>query len=349
MFLIPLFLPAISALFLSPQPGVVLDALWQIYKGCDLRRYMPENATGARIYSRELDPLAINNLYVVEYEVDFVSGINKTISRKFLMKTYRADGIWSRDMSKVGLIVHTNNEHHFVWSNDLTRTLKLENPPPGDLTGFELKGKIYAILQGGGRSKFGRWNSNLTGGVEYFPGKEEEGFFELYEPKGYIYYLNSNCKQFPKYWSMSFLYEMPDCEDGEGIFNRSKLGVFNSMSIFAYLTRKCSDQTYSNYWSHAYAKIQFFSRPIANTTTALVITTTTIPTSTTQPSTVMRELTTTETTTTTTITTMTNTETSITEASSEELVTSSNSSIIYMIIISILGVLCILAIIFAAV
>ncbi|CAD5219753.1 unnamed protein product [Bursaphelenchus xylophilus] len=281
MLLILASLPSVFALF-SPQLEEVPKAFWQLYKHCDLQRYVPETATGAKIWSLEFVRNNETGLYAVEYGVDFENGSVETVSKQQLPKSFEAQGIWSHDMRKVGLITFKKDDMHFVWSDDPTRTIKLDSLNYGELYGFVRKDFVYAVLQVRGQPKFVRWKADLNGSIEVLgEAGEIAGFLQFIEPNGPVYYLSeTECLEFGELLTMRLeKNSFSLCDTDEGMFNPSKLDTVYSMTIFAYLTRNCSNQTYSNYWSHAYAKIQFISRPIATTTVATAAATTTIPTS----------------------------------------------------------------------
>uniref|UniRef100_A0A1I7SS38 Secreted protein n=1 Tax=Bursaphelenchus xylophilus TaxID=6326 RepID=A0A1I7SS38_BURXY len=199
-----LLLPGILARTLeSPDPNEVPQVFQELYRKCNLSRYLPETAVGAKIWTLEVDPEE-KELYAVEYEIDFVDQI-KVITRKHLNDYKKAEGIWSYDMSKVGF---TNLQHQFYWSDDPTKTLYLGNKSNEDFSlgyrGFAREDYVYAIMKPNDDEhvSFWRWRSDLEPGYTRLSTGtwNMTDYIIFLEPDGLLYKLSGDlCSVFLKF------------------------------------------------------------------------------------------------------------------------------------------------------
>uniref|UniRef100_A0A1I7SI82 Glycoprotein C n=1 Tax=Bursaphelenchus xylophilus TaxID=6326 RepID=A0A1I7SI82_BURXY len=165
---------------------------------------------------------------------------------------------WSHDIKRFGTYTPSGQGIVFKW-NDADDVIHLGNVIPE----YELATEdyVYAVLSTeDGVKKFARWKVDLSGELEILGDASPYSrciFFQY--ASGPTYYLTGNkCLQIDDLKQLSEGYQsFRECNTSQGMFAFSDLNEWYSMSAFAWLTRECDGQIWSNYDNHDSAKVQF--------------------------------------------------------------------------------------------
>ncbi|CAD5219779.1 unnamed protein product [Bursaphelenchus xylophilus] len=265
MFIYFAILPVLLALSPGSHDPESLDPIQGfriLFKKCDqLKKFVPADAAQADLWFFWTVNAALS---VNKFRVDLHSGdvISKTVATHDPPAPSSPSAIWNHDLTNFGYYVQLEHQA-FKWDEPPAPRLDM-GTTTGTYYGFATEDYVYTqVVREDGARKFARWKVDLSGEIEIIgDASPEDHVLFLQHESGLMYYLTDNeCLQADDLVELSDGYELfTACDTTKGMFTRSDLNKWYSMSAFAWLTRGCDSPIWSIYWAHVFVKIRFLPR-----------------------------------------------------------------------------------------
>ncbi|CAD5219751.1 unnamed protein product [Bursaphelenchus xylophilus] len=256
------FLPVLSALSPRGPPPDAAEPYYKfknLFEKCaELKKFFPVSAASAQMWSLNMkdEKIVIHKLVfnLVDMQID-----TKSVD---VTSATSDSAIWNHNMKGLGYFLDSEWPT-FQWESDEpgpSNQLDLGNTN-GTCYGFATEDYVYTqVFQEDGAKKFARWRVDLSGEVEILGDASPDENVLLFQYKfGPAYYLtDQNCLQINDLRQLSDGYKsFRKCNTSQGMFAFSDLYEWYSLSAFAWLTRECDGEIWSNYWAHVFVKIRF--------------------------------------------------------------------------------------------
>uniref|UniRef100_A0A1I7RUZ6 Protein kinase domain-containing protein n=1 Tax=Bursaphelenchus xylophilus TaxID=6326 RepID=A0A1I7RUZ6_BURXY len=228
-----------------------VGAFLNLFQKCEvLKNFMPMSTAKAEIWS----PVLANDN--TSYD------ISKTLldlrESETGHETSLIRAIWSHDMTRFGITIDQDILRVFKWKDGGNEMDLVDFRTE---CGFATEDYVYAVLSTeDGVKKFARWKVDLSGELEILGNANPDGSWLFFQyASGPTYYLSGDkCLQIDDLKQLSEGYQnFRECNTSQGMFAFSDLYEWYSLSAFAWLTKECDGEIWSNYDNHASIKIRF--------------------------------------------------------------------------------------------